>query len=191
MSLIRAFIAIELPADIKAALKGLQIKLKQPAASSVKWVDPPNIHLTLKFLGNITPAQTGPVCTAMQSVAQSTRPFQLQVGAAGAFPDLKRVQVIWVGLAGEIDVLLVLQKNLDSHLAKLAFPPEIRPFSAHLTLGRVRETATLIEKQIIGNSISTAKMESSLAWPVKALNLMQSQLTPRGPIYTCLKSVEL
>jgi 2'-5' RNA ligase len=189
MSKIRAFIAIELPLDIKIALKSLQSNLRQPGSNAVKWVDPVNLHLTLKFLGDIAPAQITTVSSAMQTASQNTRPFRLQVHTAGAFPDLKRVQVIWIDLKGDLDILLNLQKNLDSALAKLGFAPETRLFSPHLTLGRVRDAVTPLEKQIIGNSISAASLESTLTFTVSSLNLMQSQLFPSGPVYTCLKSV--
>jgi RNA 2',3'-cyclic 3'-phosphodiesterase len=191
ISQIRAFIAIELPPDIKTVLKGLQLKLKLPGSNAVKWVDPANIHLTLKFLGNITSTQIASVTATVRSAAHTAKPFQLQVQSMGAFPNLNRVQVIWVGLDGSIETLLNLQKALDVELAKQGFAPENRPFSPHLTLGRVRETATLIDKQNIGKAISAINVESGYRFNVQALNLMQSRLLPGGPVYTCLQSVEL
>jgi RNA 2',3'-cyclic 3'-phosphodiesterase len=191
MEQIRAFIAIELPPDVKTALKNIQTKLKQAGNQAVKWVEFANIHLTLKFLGNISSAQIELVTSAMQAAAQSSGPFRLQVQAPGAFPNLNRVQVIWIGLTGDLDHLAILQKSLDSNLAKLGFPPENKPFSPHLTLGRVRETATLADKQTIGKSISTFTIEPGMIFDVLSLNLMQSRLSSAGPTYTRLKSVEL
>jgi RNA 2',3'-cyclic 3'-phosphodiesterase len=187
---IRAFIAIELPSEIKSILSNVQSQLKKVGSNTVKWVDPVNIHLTLKFLGDISTAQIDPVHSALQSAAQTAHPFRLAVQSAGAFPGLNRVQVIWIGLQGELETLTNLQRALDAQLSQLGFSPEKRPFSPHLTIGRVRETATLIERQNIAQSLSQLKLQTGVSFGVNSINLMQSRLLPAGPIYTCLKSVK-
>jgi 2'-5' RNA ligase len=188
---IRAFIAIELPIEVKTALKQIQSALKKTGNNPVKWVDPANIHLTLKFLGNIETSQVPTITTVMESTANNTRPFPLQTQTPGAFPNINRVQVLWVGLGGDLDVLLNLQNTLDFNLSKLGYAPEKHPFSPHLTIGRVRETATLIEKQNLGRYVASARQEQSVTFSVQSMDLMQSQLLPSGPKYTCLKSVVL
>ena len=191
MSDIRAFIAIEIPSDIKTALKDLQSRLKSGNPNSIKWVEPENIHLTLKFLGNIHASQIDPVTSAMQTSVSAVHPFSLQIQALGAFPNFGRPQVLWVGLNGDLNVLLNLQHVLDLNLSRFGFPADNRPFSAHLTLGRVRDTATLMEKQNVGKTLASDHFESNLGFEVQSLNLMQSQLSSSGPKHTCLNSVRL
>jgi RNA 2',3'-cyclic 3'-phosphodiesterase len=188
---IRAFIAVELPVEIKNNLRECQARLQSSSGNQVKWVDPEIIHLTLKFMGNINVTDVNPVTTAMLDAAVQGHSFKLQIQNWGAFPNLNRVQVIWVGLGGDLAILLELQKNLENNLAKLGFVTEARPFAPHLTLGRVRDTASSIDKQNIGKAIAALKVESILTFPVISLNLMQSKLRPQGPEYTCLKLVKL
>ena len=188
---IRAFIAIELPVEIKNNLRARQSRIKSGSGNLVKWVDPENIHLTLKFLGNIKTGDIEAVTAAMQNAAAQAKSFNLQLQNLGAFPNLNRVQVIWVGLGGELDSLLKLQKNLENNLAKIGFAPEERPFAPHLTLGRVRDTAGIIDKQNIGKAIAGLKTETALTFSAPALSLMQSDLRPQGPVYTCLKNIAL
>src|SRR3989304_906792 len=101
MEQIRSFIAIELPDELKLALGQLEIQLKAGKPSSVKWVDPHSIHLTLKFLGNIALDRTGEITRAMEEATQGIPPFHLAVKELGVFPNLRRVQVAWVGISGE------------------------------------------------------------------------------------------
>jgi 2'-5' RNA ligase len=191
MSAIRAFIAIEIPSDVKTTLKDLQSRLKRNNPNSIKWVEPANIHLTLKFLGNITTSQINPIASAMQASVSAVHPFCLQIQALGAFPNSNRPQVLWVGLNGDLKTLLNLQHNLDLNLSRIGVLVDDRPFSAHLTLGRVRETATLLEKQNIGKTLAADYFESNLGFVVQSLNLMQSHLSSTGPNHTCLNSVGL
>lgn len=188
---IRAFIAIALPVDIQTVLKIVQVQLQKSGQNTVKWVDPANIHLTLKFLGNIAAYQIEPVTAALQTAAKTTGPLHLGVQDTGAFPDLNRVQVIWAGLNGDLEKLTNLQKALDDNLKKLGFAPETRPFSPHLTIGRVRDTATAFEKQTLGKALSAVRIESGWGFSVETLKLMQSRLFPSGPVYSCLNSVGL
>jgi 2'-5' RNA ligase len=187
---IRAFIAIALPADIKTRIKNHQAPLKCDTGNSVKWVDPEIIHLTLKFLGDITDDQIIPVTNAMRESVASTHPFILRLQGIGAFPSLNRAQVVWAGINGNLDSLLALQNKLDANLVKLNFPPERRPFSPHLTLGRVRDTAALTERQKLSACLSSFKIESGTQFEVKSIDLVQSRLLPAGPLYTRLQSVE-
>ena len=119
---IRSFIAIELPDELKAELARLQDKLKSGRISGAKWVDPYSIHLTLKFLGNIVEETVGKVTEAMEAAAEGASPFSLEVKELGVFPNLNRVQVVWVGVVGEVDKLAKLQQSIDSNLTPLALP---------------------------------------------------------------------
>lgn len=188
---IRTFIAIELPPDVKKALTRHQDRLKAGDEKNVKWVEPENMHLTLQFLGNV-PADLIPrVTAAVEQAAAGTRHFQIEVGGLGAFPDTQRVQIIWVGLAGDIDKLARLQKDIGANLTPLGFKPETRPFTPHLTLGRVRDFIKPEERAALGQLIQNMPFNAKYKVDVTAVNLMKSQLTRQGPIYTKLASIKL
>ena len=191
MEQVRSFIAIELPDGLKQELSQLQAKLKAGKQPGVKWADPYGIHLTLKFLGNIAIDKTGEITRVIEEAAKGTVPFHLEVKPLGVFPNLRRVQVVWVGISGEVDKLGQLQQRLESGLARLGFTPESRPFMPHLTLARLRDQASLDERQRLGQLIASTSFESAHSIKVDAVNLMESQLTREGAIYSRISSVKL
>ncbi len=190
MEQIRSFVAIELPDELKLELNQLEARLKSGNQPWVKWVDPDGIHLTLKFLGSIAIDRTGEITGAIEEAARGTPPFHLEVKDLGVFPNLKRVQVAWVGISGEIDKLAQLQQHIESNLARLGFAPESRPFTAHLTLARLRNQASLDERQRFGQLIAGTRFEAG-AIKVDAISLIRSQLTREGAIYSRISSVGL
>ena len=191
MEQVRSFIAIELPSEIRAELASLEERLKARRHPFVKWVDPEGIHLTLKFLGSIALTTVPQIIDAITKIAQPISPFRLQMGGLGVFPNWQRPQVVWVGIGGEVGKLAILQRDMEAALAPLGFPPESRSFSAHLTLGRLRERASPKERQKFGQWVGSTKFEASLTFEVNTLSLMKSQLTPSGAIYSQLASIEL
>jgi len=191
MEQVRSFIAIELPDELKLGLTQLQSRLKLGKQPWVKWVDPYSIHLTLKFLGSIAVDRIGEITRAMEEAARGIHPFHLEVKDLGVFPNLKRVQVAWVGISGEVDKLGQLQQGIESNLARLGFAPESRPFTPHLTLARLRNQASLEERQRFGQLIVGTKFEAVYAIEVDAISLMRSQLTSEGAIYSRISSVGL
>jgi 2'-5' RNA ligase len=188
---IRSFIAIELPEEAKKGLARLRKELERDEHKFVKWVDPGGIHLTLKFLGNVPSKQITEITDAMKGAAQGISPFNLEISGLGAFPSLKQVRVFWVGIGGELDKLSSLQQNIDSALAALRFAKEERPFVPHLTLARIREGASPMERRTFGELVDSTIFEDKYHVKVEAINLMRSQLTPAGAIYTCLSVVGL
>jgi RNA 2',3'-cyclic 3'-phosphodiesterase len=188
---IRSFIAIELPPEVKKALTRLQDRFKAGDRGQVKWVEPENLHLTLHFLGNILTSAVSPITAALEQAAAGSRHCELEVGGLGAFPDLRRVQTIWVGLAGDLDKLDKLYKDIGANLTPLGFKPETRPFSPHLTIGRVRDFARPEERAALARMIQGTLFNVKYRVDVTAIDLMKSQLTPGGPIYTKLASVKL
>lgn len=191
MEQIRSFIAIELPAELKAQLFELQARLKPGGQPFVKWVDPYGIHLTLKFLGNIAVSRIEEITKATEEAVQETLPFHLDVEGLGVFPNMRRVQVVWVGVGGEVDRLAQIQRRIDSNLAPLGFAVEGRPFTPHLTLARLRDQASLTERQKFGQLITSTGFEAGYSFTVQALSLMRSQLTREGAIYSRVGSIEL
>jgi len=191
MEEIRSFIAIELPREVKLALARLQNRLKSGSRAPIKWVDPDIIHLTLKFLGNISPDIIGRITAALEEACHGVIPLHLEITEPGVFPNTRRVQVVWVGLTGEVERLGQLQKCIDSRLEPLGFKAETRPFAPHLTLARVREQATPDERQNLGQLVTGATLEGGGSLNVEAVHLMRSQLTSKGPVYTRIGSVTL
>ncbi len=191
MEKIRAFIAIELPEEVKADLSSVQGRLKPEQHPYVKWVSVAGIHLTLKFLGNIDQEKVSPIAEAMAQAAQKASPFRLEVGALGAFPNLRRPQVIWVAVGGEVEKLASLHRGIDQSLVALGFPPESRSFTPHLTLGRLKERASAEERRRIGEALLAAKGEGVVPFQVTEISLMRSTLTPKGAIYNRICSIQL
>lgn len=187
---IRSFIAIELPQELKLELGRLQASLKVDKPR-IKWVKPEGMHLTLKFLGNVPTTSISDITQAMTESAAKVSPFRLEAGHLGAFPNLKRVQVVWVGLGGELDRIEQLHKLLEINLSRLGFAAEKRPFSPHLTLARVGNEASSDERQRFGELIAAASFEADKVIPVNGIVLMKSQLTSQGAVYTKIGLAEL
>jgi len=178
MPTIRAFIAIELSLAVRGRLAEAQRLLRRETSLSVRWVNTQSAHLTLKFLGEVDEAKIEAIGQAMTQAARQSHTFDIGTGETGAFPSSRRPRVLWLGLRGDLTPLLELQRTLETLIAPLGFPTEERPFSPHLTLGRVREE----------RGAHAAVPPASLAiepvtQPVEAIVLMQSILGPDGAQY--------
>jgi len=191
MEQVRCFIAVELPDELKKGLTQLQSRLKSGEQPWVKWVDPYSIHLTLKFLGSVAVDRIGEITGAIGEAAQGMSPLYLKVKELGVFPNLRRVQVAWVGVSGEVDKLGQLQQRIESNLACIGFAPESRPFTPHLTLARLRDQASPDERQRFGQLIVSTRFETAYTIEVDAISLMKSQLTREGAIYSRISSIGL
>jgi 2'-5' RNA ligase len=191
MEQVRSFIAIELPDELKLALSQLQARLKLEGHPWVKWVDPNSIHLTLKFLGNVPISRVSEITKAIEEATKGISPFHLEVKDVGVFPNLRRVQVAWVGVSGEVDKLARLQQRIEANLAHLGFARESRLFTPHLTLARVRDRASSEERQLFGRVIANTRLETTYPIEVNEVNLMKSQLTREGAIYSRISSIRL
>jgi len=188
---IRSFIAVELPEAVKTGLQQLQTELTLPRYSFVKCVSPEGIHLTLKFLGNISANKVTDITGVMEQASQGVNPFQLQLIEVGAFPNLKRPRVLWVGIKGEVDKLVDWQQRLDNGLVPLGFAKEARPFTPHLTLARLRENCSPGDRLHFGEMVARSHVEVDYNFTVTSLNLMRSQLFPTGAVYSRLAEVKL
>lgn len=188
---IRTFIAIELPEEVKNGLLNLESRLKTSNPSVAKWVEPGSIHLTLKFLGETRLDLIPTITSALDNISKSSPPFTLAVTELGAFPDIRHVQVIWVGLTGALSELNRLQKNIEDAISPLGYHTEKRTFVPHLTLARMRDSASLQDRQNLGALLARTSINSSLNLKVDSVNLIQSRLTPGGAIHTNLHSANL
>jgi len=185
--MIRAFLAVDLPDTLRPQLALVQGELKKSNAD-VRWVQVGNIHLTLKFFGNVPDAEIDPITQAARESAESQAPFQLQVTNAGAFPNMKSPRVIWVGLGGDVIPLAQMYHKLEKAFAALGHLPEGRAFNPHLTLGRVKSP---VNRHRL--ALALEKLPP-LNWPpfqVNEIILFKSTLTPQGSIYTPLAVIPL
>ncbi|OGX43785.1 MAG: 2'-5' RNA ligase [Omnitrophica WOR_2 bacterium RIFCSPLOWO2_12_FULL_51_8] len=186
----RAFIAIDLPAEIKQALSKLQDGLKLSGAD-VKWVEPKNIHLTLKFLGEITEESTAKIHGIIAAAAAVNPLFQARIAALGAFPSAGSPRVIWAGIDQGGEEAKKIAGQLEEKIAKLGIPREKRAFSSHITLGRTRSSK---DKESLRQGLEKAAAElagKNLIFCVREITLYKSSLTPAGPIYTALSRENL
>jgi 2'-5' RNA ligase len=188
---LRLFVALEPPAAVRERLAAVQAALRRGAgraASEVRWVAPENVHLTLQFLGAVAEERAAAVAGAVAAAASGARPLDLHVRGAGAFPTPRRPRVLWAGLAGDLDALAALAKDLGGRLAPLGFPPEERLFRAHLTLGRARDPRGA---RGLEAAVAAAAGADAGAWRAEDLVLFRSHLSPKGPRYEALARAPL
>ena len=188
---LRVFIALSIPSAAKSVLGKVVQDLMAQVSNGVRWVGLDGMHLTLKFLGNIDSVQVGDIVEAMRQASQNTTPFPMLLSGLGMFPNEKRPRVIWAGLQGDLDSMGKLQARIEDEVSRLGFSREKRPFSPHLTLGRVREKTGSDLRQRISAAVLACSIRSAESWQVESVRLVQSQLTPGGAAYTDLASVSL
>ena len=182
---IRSFIAIELPQEIIETIKKLQEQLRKYRLN-VRWVRPENIHLTLKFLGDISEADIAPITGTLKAAADTVKPFHLKGQGLGIFPAMNRPRVIWLGVSGDVEILKKVQLCVEEGLEQRGFPKEGRPFQAHLTLGRVKGS---LDKRILLETIEQFGNFESDSFTAKSVILFHSNLQRNGAVYTKLADV--
>ena len=179
--LVRTFIAVELTDSVREQMSRLE-ELLQKEGAKVSWVKPENLHLTLKFLGNVQAARIDDVVEATQEAAQGIEPFIVFFSGLGVFPNLKRPRVIWIGIEQGTDSLGRIQRELEERLFRRGFTREDREFSPHLTIGRVKS-----QRGIGGLVLKLEKTEfESEKMQVEQVVVMRSDLRPTGAVYTPL-----
>jgi len=191
MSLLRAFIAVEIPQEIHKAIENetapIQVALNK---SLVRWVPTENMHLTLRFLGDTSPANVEMLAQMLSVEAGQHPAFEIQFRGLGVFPNTKRPRVIWIGIQAP-DELAALQRGIEAAADKLGYPPEKRSFSPHLTIGRVKQNVNSGGMQKIRAALEDVKFGTLGAAPVNAVHLFKSDLHSSGAVYTCLHTAPL
>lgn len=177
----RLFIALHLPDAVREELGAAQSKLR---AHPVRWVDPAAMHLTLQFLGEAGADLAASLLAGLGAIAAPA--IHLRLGPLGAFPNPRRARVVWAAVLGDTAALAELQRAVLAVTRPLGFPPEERRFRAHLTLGRVRQEARPEQLRALADALAAADPPAPLEWQAGPPRLIQSTLTPRGPIYTDL-----
>ncbi len=185
MAHIRTFIALELPESLKEKLTHVQNTFGQ-RIHGVKWVNPGNIHLTLKFLGPTSEDMLADVAGTLEQAAQGFQPFVIMVQGLGAFPNPHSPKVIWAGVRVDKQ-LFSFQKKLEDALASIGFAREKRSFSPHLTIGRVKDPRARKEVRSLLLDCGDKDLGSYEAGRVV---FFKSDLNPTGPIYSVLKDIE-
>lgn len=191
MTVLRAFIAVEIPQPIKTKITTQTLELRQQVGHSVRWSDAENIHITLKFLGDVSREQVDVISSALKSQVKEYTLFELTLDGLGVFPNLRHPRIVWVGLNDPKRQLTRLQQGLEGAIVSLGHAPETKPFSPHLTIGRVREGLSEQEIFRLQNALRGAQLNFQTGFAVKAVSLMRSELKPAGPIYTCLSTAAL
>jgi len=191
MNQIRTFIALDFPLSILESIEQQTKRLRQTLGDdAIRWVPSHNMHLTLKFLGNAPISHLDFLKQMLTQVADSTHPFDLQIGGIGSFPNSNRPRVLWVGLHAPA-ALATLQKAIEESSQRLGYEKEERPFSPHLTLGRVRQGLDGKVLQKIGNALSTIQLGKIGTARVDSVHLYKSDLNSEGSVYTKLFSTPL
>jgi RNA 2',3'-cyclic 3'-phosphodiesterase len=187
----RLFVAIAPSDPLRRRLAALVADLKASAGragNDVRWVPAENVHLTLHFLGGVPHARVEDVKAAVSAAAAAAAPLSLEVKGAGGFPNARRPRVVWLGIAGDVASLAAIVADLGRRLAPLGFPPESRPFSPHLTVGRAREQRGAPG---LGGALAHAALAEGVAWRVPELVLFESFLSPKGPRYEAIQRAPL
>lgn len=180
MERVRSFVAILLSEEVRAAIAA-EIARLRPLAPRVSWVSPPNLHLTLKFLGELPPETFEQVKEGLAAAVAGAAPFSLHFCGLGAFPGMARPRVVWVGVEDGGQAAQALQARVEAALTPRGFAREERPYSPHLTIGRVRVPRGLAELQQA--MARDARVEFGRL-QVGGLSLMRSDLSPAGSRYT-------
>jgi RNA 2',3'-cyclic 3'-phosphodiesterase len=186
----RAFIAIELPQNIKDHISRLQDKLKKSGAD-VKWVSPSNIHLTLKFLGEIDEKTRDGVCACLVEIAAHTPRYTVKLGSLGAFPGIQSPRIIWIGLSLGHDQTRSIADQLENNLEKYGIDRETRPFSSHITIGRVRSQKNKDDLVRCISGLESSMKENLGEFQAEKITLFKSTLLPQGPIYGIIQETNL
>ena len=191
MSVIRAFIAIDLSPEIQKhldeVLKGYHAQLSN---IPIRWVAALNIHLTLKFLGDVSVANLNLLTEMIQQEISTHHQFDISVGGSGAFPNIRQPRVVWVGVEAPSE-LNILQNGIETATTRLGYTREEREFSPHLTLGRVSRNANSQEIKSISKVLETTRVGFLGATCVEKVHLYRSDLQPTGAVYTQIFSSSL
>ena len=190
MSLLRAFIAVELPLEIRQTVCNTTSKLRNEIGALVRWVPIENMHLTLKFLGDVSPPNVELLSQMLRAEMDLFNCFDLRLNGLGSFPNLKRPRVIYIGIQAPAG-LEALQRGIESASRRLGYGSEERGFSPHLTIGRVKQNVTATEQQTIRRALAGTKIDALGTARVNSVELFKSDLRPTGSVYTRLYSARL
>ena len=183
---VRAFIAINLPETIRQEIGEIVARI-HTVGPPARWVPPENLHVTVKFLDEIRQDQIRPIIGALTFASAGHHPFDLSLGGFGFFPNERKARIFWIGIESGFETLKSLARDIDHQTATLGFSLETRPFSAHITLARLREPGPADR---LAKAASHIQYQSELI-PITQIDLMRSVLSPQGASYSVVDSVPL
>jgi 2'-5' RNA ligase len=184
MDTIRTFIAVKIPDAIKEKFGEIQRKLKTSGAD-VRWVKPGNAHITLRFLGDIREEKTDEIQAALSRAAACHRASDVSIEGLGAFPNPKRPRVIWIGIRRGAEFLQSLQASVSKEMRALGFAAEDRPYSPHITLGRMKTPKNLDSLKPL---LASESEFSAGTFRAAEIHFIRSILSSEGPTYVTLFS---
>lgn len=183
----RIFVALNLPKKERDRIQRAARVLRE-GEIPVRWVDPDNFHITLKFLGEVRPERIAAIEEALGRVGDSTAPFTLGLRGFGAFPTIRKPRVIWLGVEASPE-LRCLKQDVEWALSDCGFEPETRAFHPHVTLGRADPSDGAGAFRGLDDTVAALRFKSSV--PVRTLDLMRSQLSREGAQYSVLSGARL
>lgn len=186
--LIRIFISINFQPRELAFLNALIGTIQTDTSGSLRWVAPENLHLTLKFIGNVNAKQVRAIGDSLQTIAQVQSPFNLKFGKLGTFPKTRTQNILFIDISGELQALHGLQGMIEKEMIRLGLPPESNPFLPHVTLARIKRPLNLNELKQIFRTLDPETVDCKLDFGVSEISLMQSILKTSGPIYQVLQT---
>jgi len=183
---VRIFVCIEIPEEIRNRIESLQNRLRQTGAE-VSWTKAANIHLTLKFLGNVAASRLSTVCGAVEEAVQGKSVIPIQVSQTGCFPSPRSPRVLWIGINSRASALQALQTSVQASLARIGFAETARPFEPHLTVGRVKS------QRNVGRLVTALVEEGfeAVTFQANEVIVMRSDLRPTGAVYTPQAAIRL
>jgi 2'-5' RNA ligase len=184
---LRAFVAFKLPNHITERAAALQCALKA-SGLKLQWVKPQNLHLTLKFLGDIPETDISKIGAAIDYVAGNEPPLEMTLQGMGVFPGIKRPRVLWLGFGGQVQNLKRLHLKLEDQLDKIGFDRDKRRFKAHLTIARIKRR---VAPERLLDALTVEGDFAPHPFVVSKMVLYKSDLRPQGAVYTALAETEL
>ena len=186
----RAFIAFDLPPKIKTEISNFRKPLQQPAFKSVlKWVDPDNFHITLKFLGETTPEKVDLLSEKIKKHLHPIKPITVTLSTLGAFPNISRLNVIWIDVFPK-DELLITFNKIETICITEGFEPDQKPFKTHITLARLKRGINQEQIKQISSTLKTNTTVPPLTFNITGVTIYKSVLTPQGPLYTAIRFID-
>jgi len=183
----RSFIAIEVPDEVRKEMTRVQEQLRKTKVDA-SWTRPEGMHLTLKFLGEVPEVKIPEIVNGLQTAVAGFGQFRLEVKGVGTFPNPQNARVVWIGLSGDIGTLTRLQGAVEDAMARIGFAREERKFTAHITLGRIKNIRSRDQWLAV---LAEIKDRSLPGFDAAAVRLMKSELKPAGAVYTEIGNVEL
>lgn len=185
--MLRLFIGIDLPLQIKHMLNDIETDLKSQLGDTARWVSKDNIHLTLKFLGDTPEDKVDEIEASIEHAVQNFRKFYFTLGGMGAFPTVRQARVIWVGVHHGAPEIVELSKAIEKALGRIGFKSELKAFKPHITLARLKMPKP-VESAL--SSVSPDIFPGRVI-NVDGITIFESHLKPTGAEYTTLRYINL